>query len=169
MNLNSLLFSDPCPYPPVKVQCENPRYAAAMLSNMAACNSEMSAVSLYFYNSLITKDCYEEFSHCFRQISMVEMHHLELFGQFALALGTDPRLWCMEGDQTKYWSPSCNQYPENITPLIKNALAGEKDAIKKYKEQCKWIEDPCIRALLCRIIKDEEVHVRIFCAMLEEL
>ena len=43
---------DSAEYPPVKVCEKNPRYAMAMLSNIGACNSEMSAVSLYFYNSM---------------------------------------------------------------------------------------------------------------------
>ena len=44
---------DSAEYPPVKVCEKNPRYAMAMLSNIGACNSEMSAVSLYFSTILI--------------------------------------------------------------------------------------------------------------------
>lgn len=169
MNLKTQLFAHPTPYPPVRVQQENPRYAAAMLSNMAACSSEMSAVSLYVYNGLLTKDCFPEYSTCFEKISMVEMHHLHLFGELALLLGTDPRLWSMKNDKPVYWSPSCNRYPERIIPLVKNALAGEKETIKTYKEQCSWIKDCYISDILQRIILDEELHVRIFETMLEEL
>lgn len=169
MNLTSQLFSDPSPYPCIQVEAENPRYAAAMLSNMGACCSEMSAVSLYFYNSLLTRECFEDYSHCFKKISMVEMHHLDIFGQLALLLGTDPRLWEMKGDSMAYWTPACNNYPEKIIALVKNSLAGEKETIKKYREQCRWIQDRCIQAILQRIIKDEELHVRIFEEMLEEL
>ena len=169
MNLNSQLFSDPSPYPCMQVECENPRYAAAMVSNLGSCCSEISAVSLYFYNSLLTRECFEEYSHCFKKISMVEMHHMDIFGQLSLLLGTDPRLWEMHGDDMAYWSPACNHYPEKIIALVKNSLAGEKETIKKYKEQCGWIKDRHIQAILHRIIKDEELHVRIFEAMLEEL
>ena len=130
MNLNSQLFSDPSPYPCIQVECENPRYAAAMLSNLGSCCSEMSAVSLYFYNSLLTRECFEEYSHCFKKISMVEMHHMDIFGQLSLLLGTDPRLWEMHGDDMAYWSPACNHYPEKIIALVKNSLAGEKETIK---------------------------------------
>ena len=42
---------DSAEYPPVKVCEKNPRYAMAMLSNIGACNSEMSAVSLYLQQS----------------------------------------------------------------------------------------------------------------------
>lgn len=169
MNLTSQLFADPSPYPDIRVEQENPRYAAAMLSNMGSDNSEMSAVAMYFYNSLLTHNCFEEYAVCFQKISMVEMHHLDTFGQLALLLGTDPRLWHMDGEKMTYWTPSYNRYPERILPLIKNALAGEKEAIEKYKEQCRWIEDRHILAILNRIILDEALHVRIFESMLEEI
>jgi len=75
---------DSAEYPPVKVCEKNPRYAMAMLSNIGACNSEMSAVSLYFYNSLIANGKYEEIGKTFHKISMVEMHHMNIYGPKAL-------------------------------------------------------------------------------------
>lgn len=87
---------DSAEYPPVKVCEKNPRYAMAMLSNIGACNSEMSAVSLYFYNSLIANGKYEEIGKTFHKISMVEMHHMNIYGQLAQKLGADPRLWSVE-------------------------------------------------------------------------
>lgn len=169
MNLSSQLFADPSPYPSPNVQGENAQYAAAMLSNMASDNSEMSAVSLYFYNHLITEKCFEDYAHCFSQISIVEMHHLHLFGELALHLGTDPKLWYLEKNKMAYWSPSFNLYPVQIKALVKNSITNEKAAIKKYQDQCQWIKDPYVVAILKRIILDEELHVLIFKAMLEEL
>ena len=93
MDITTFHFSDHTPYPPVKVDGKNPQYAAAILSNIGSCNSEMTAVSLYFYNSLITREHYQEIAECFNRISVVEMHHLDIFGELALKLGTDPRLW----------------------------------------------------------------------------
>ena len=55
MDITTFHYSDHIPYPPVKVDGKNPQYAAAILSNIGSCNSEMTAVSLYFYNSLITR------------------------------------------------------------------------------------------------------------------
>lgn len=44
-------FSDPASYPPLKVERPNPEYAAQMLANAASCNSEMTAISMYLYDS----------------------------------------------------------------------------------------------------------------------
>lgn len=161
-------YADARPYPPVQVSGPNPAYARAMLSNMGSGNSEMSAVSLYFYNSLVTGSSFEEVSQCFRQISMVEMHHLEIFGKLALQLGADPRLWSWQNRRRVYWSPGYNQYPRELKALLTNAIAGEKAAIQKYRCQAESIQDPGIVANLQRILLDEERHVELMTGLMEQ-
>ena len=152
---------DSAEYPPVKVCEKNPRYAMAMLSNIGACNSEMSAVSLYFYNSLIANGKYEEIGKTFHKISMVEMHHMNIYGQLAQKLGADPRLWSVERRRFTYWSPGCNRYPRRIDMMLKHAYEGEKLAIATYKSQAEWIQDEYVVANLERIILDERLHIEI--------
>lgn len=89
---------DSAEYPPVKVCEKNPRYAMAMLSNIGACNSEMSAVSLYFYNSLIANGKYEEIGKTFHKISMVEMHHMNIYGQLRRNLGQTQGFGVLSGE-----------------------------------------------------------------------
>lgn len=158
----NFVFSAQAPYPAVEVQGSNAIYAMEMLSNIGSRNSEMSAVSLYFYNSIIAKKQFEEIAECFHEISIVEMHHMNIFGQFALLLGADPRLWSYEGRQPAYWSPGYNHYPRRIKDVLRNAAEGEHAAIKKYREQAEWIKDPHITESLNRIIADEEHHLEIF-------
>ena len=67
--------------------------AYAMLSNVGSNNSEMTAVSLYFYNSVILNPVYADFAQCFHKISIVEMHHLHIFASLSFQMGLDPRLW----------------------------------------------------------------------------
>lgn len=155
-------YQDKAPYPPVRVCGKNPEYAAAMLENIGSCNSEMSAVSLYFYNSIITNRSFSDISEGFHHISIVEMHHMNIFGELALLLGGDPRLWHCRDGKMAYWSPDCNRYPDRILILIENSINGELAAIEQYKKQMSWIEDENITDNLARIIKDEEIHVEIF-------
>lgn len=159
-------FADSAPYPPVEVCGRNPVYARAMLSNIGACNSEISAVSLYFYNSLIAPA--EEVRECFHKISIVEMHHLDIYGKLAYMLGADPRLWDLSKRRPVYWSPACNHYPCALKPLLLNAISGEQAAIQKYRCQAQWIKDKHIVAMLDRIILDEERHVCIFKQLYEQ-
>lgn len=159
-------FSDSSPYPPLQIERPNPAYAAEMLSNIGACCSEMSTISLYIYNSTILSERNQEFAQVFHKISMVEMHHLNIFAQLAHMLGADPRLWTCSGKRPCYWSPACNRYPTQTDAMLKNALFGEQDAIMKYRRQAEQICDAYISDLLHRIILDEQLHVQILQEMI---
>lgn len=164
-----LQFSEGTPYPPIRVDQPNAQYASAMLANLASCNSEISAVSLYFYNSLVLAEQYPDLASCFHGVSIVEMHHMHIFGQLALLLGADPRLWSNTRRRLRYWSPACNQYPQKVLPLIRNAIDGERAAIQQYQHQIGWIQDEGIQENLRRILLDEEQHIVVFQSMEKEL
>ena len=157
------------PYPPVRTESRRTDYAYAMLSNMGSSNSEMSAVSLYFYNSVILNPGNSDFAHCFHEISIVEMHHLNLFASLAFQMGLEPRLWSMEKRRRCYWTPAYNLYPQNVRAIIENSIKGEEAAIRKYAGQANTICDTSIVALLNRIILDEQRHIEIFHSMLADI
>lgn len=156
------------PYPPVCVERPNLAYASEMLSNMGGSVSEMNDVSLYFYNAVITDSKYSSIAKCFHNISIVEMHHLNIFAELALQLGEDPRLWSGEVHK-RWWTPAFNIYPREIRALIANSIEHEKSAIRKYSEQASNIEDKNIVAILNRIILDEEHHIQIFNEMYQHI
>lgn len=157
------------PYPPIKPMSQNPEYALAMLSNVGSRNSEMTAVSLYFYNSVILDPNYADLARCFREISIVEMHHMDMFADLAYKMGADPRLWSVQNRRKSYWTPAYNQYPREIRDVIINSIEGEKVAIQKYDYQANTIRDPNIVNILRRIIMDEERHIEIFNSMLQHV
>ena len=163
------VFSAQAPYPAIEVEGTNAVYAIEMLSNIGSANSEMSAISLYFYNSIITKSRYGEIAECFHKMSVVEMHHMNIFGQLACLLGADPRLWSYDGRRPAYWTPGYNKYPRRVKEVLRNAAEGEQAAIRKYREQADWIEDPHIVENLNRIAADEEHHIQILEQLYKEL
>ena len=156
------------PYPDVIVQEKNLEYANELLGNIGGEVSEMSAVSLYFYNHVVTQE-HTEISKTFSQISRVEMHHLELFAKAAFSLGADPRLWERRGRKLVYWSPKYNTYAQNVSRLLTKALYSEYMAVEKYTRQAKKMKNPALVALLERIIQDEKEHIRIFKDLLRQL
>lgn len=162
-------FADSSPYPPLCVERPNPGYASEMLTNIGSCSSEMSAVSLYIYNSTILTDRNREFAQIFHKISMVEMRHLDTFCHLSHMLGADPRLWTCSGKRPCYWSPACNRYPTQLDTLLKNAIQAEQDTILKYRRQAEQIQDAYVVDILQRIILDEQLHVQIFREMLDEV
>lgn len=155
------VFASSEPYPLVRITRKNSTYGRMMLDNMGGFNSEMSAVSLYLYNNLLL-DADKYLSYVFHKISIVEMHHLEIFGQLARLNGENPRLWTHRGGRMQYWTPGYNNYPCKLKPLLVNALNGERKAVQKYTMQCGQIEDIHIVKCLKRIIMDEEIHIEIF-------
>lgn len=164
---NKLQFSSDKPYPNVCVEERNRMYAKAMLDNIGGANSEISAVSLYFYNNLVT-GCHEDLSYIFHKISIVEMHHLEIFGKLALELGENPRLWTTKGRRMVYWTPGYNHYPVQLEALLHNSLKGERAAVEKYEQQACSIKDMNIVECLNRIIVDEKIHIQILESLIQE-
>ncbi|MEA5040521.1 MAG: ferritin family protein [Clostridiaceae bacterium] len=157
------------PYPQVWTASRNPAYARAMLSNVGSNVSEMTAVSLYFYDSVILNPMYADFARCFEQIGIVEMHHLEMFAELAFQMGGDPRLWSVQNGQMVYWTPAYGTYHQEVKKVICRAINGEKAAVRKYRRQAETIQDTEIVAVLKRIILDEEHHIEIFTQMLTQI
>lgn len=157
------------PYPPVQAAGRHPEYGRAMLSNIGSDHSEMGTVSQYFYNSVILKPEHEAIARCFHQISVVEMHHLNIFASLAFQLGMDPRLWCVRSGGRSYWSPAYNHYPRELRRILENAVQDEQAAVRKYRRQAETIRDPNIVDNLNRIILDEERHIELFQTMLRRL
>ena len=125
------------PYPPIQTECRCSDYAYAMLSNIGSDNSEMSAVCLYFYNSVILNPDYEELAECFHKISVVEMHHLHIFASLASQMGLDPRLWSMQNRRRSYWSPAYNSYPRKFNQRGVGGHSKIYPAIRDYP-RCRY-------------------------------
>ena len=156
------------PYPEMTDIKENPQYASLLLSNLAGLYSEMNAVSLYFYNHVILKDVWPELSKKKKKISIVEMHHLDIFAHLAYHLGADPRLWDCQQGCLEYWSPGYNVYPSHLKSLLENAIIQEQNTIAIYQQQITCIKERTIQKILHRIIEDEELHIQIFEYFLNE-
>ncbi|NYB75248.1 rubrerythrin [Sedimentibacter hydroxybenzoicus DSM 7310] len=156
------------PYPTVQVDGPNPIYACEMLSNIGDVVSEISDVARYFYISVVTRKEFSSISTCFHHISIVEMHHLNIFAELAFLLGADPRLWSGRSCK-RWWSPSYIGYPKELSALIAESIEAEKAAICKYSRQAHTICDPNIVEILNRIILDEERHIQIFTEMYQQL
>ncbi len=163
------------PYPPIRPSKCQPQYAAAMLDNMAGQISELSAVGLYFYDCLLASGL-KEAADIFHRISLVEMHHMDIFARLAMGLGENPRLWAHMGRSGRYayWSAASLRYPPihpaesgcTISPadlrlLLSQAIEEEQKALNKYMKQTSWILDANICDNLIRIAADEQMHLDI--------
>lgn len=165
--MDQILCQSPLPYPPVAAQIKSPAYAQAMLSNMSGSVSEMCAVSLYFYNRLLSQE-QQKIADIFSKMAVVEMHHLEIFWTLAHQMGADPRLWQRRAGRMLYWSPGYNDYPQELLPILQNSLKCEQLTIQKYQDQAEEISDENVVENLMRIILDEQVHASILKELIEQ-
>ena len=135
MEETKYIYADKSEYPEVCVQEKNRQYAAAMLGNVGACDSEMSAVSLYFYNGVIAEGKFEEISECFHKISIVEMHHLHTFATLANLLGADPRMWSVERDDIVTGQGLAINIPETSVTFFRMHFAGSNRPLQNTADR----------------------------------
>lgn len=156
----AICYEAQSPYPPVQACSRNRQAAEAMLDNVGGSNSEMSAVALYFYDHLVTAEL-SEVAEAFHKISVVEMHHLEIFGTLARQMGEDPRLWGVNQGRKYWWTPGCLPYQRRLEQLLRIAVREEKATVRKYRAQARWIPDQNVVENLRRIVEDEERHIEV--------
>lgn len=159
-------YTAPGPYPEIRAEGRNWRYGQAMLTNIGAGASEMSAVAHYLYGAF-TQSGYPEVADSLRHIAVVEMHHLSVFSQLACQLGEEPRLWAPARTGRKYWTPEYLRYTHHLDRFLAQSMEEERTTVLKYRQQAAWIKDENIVDNLRRIIEDEEVHIQVLACLLE--
>ncbi|MDU3354998.1 ferritin-like domain-containing protein [Clostridium sp.] len=149
-NETNISYHVDLPYPDIKVEKENSRYANILLHNYSGIVSEFTAIDQYVYHKFkLFKDC-PAVSQAIGEIAMVEMHHLEMLGELILLLGEDPRYWIKKKDKRYYWNG------------LDYDIQAEVVAIRDYNKALNEISDPNIVKIIERIILDEELHLKIF-------
>ena len=66
------------PYPKIEVTAPNETYGLMILDNVGGMNSETSAICQYIYDHAIAGEDFIDLKQTFLNISMVEMHHLDI-------------------------------------------------------------------------------------------
>lgn len=162
-NTNEYKAAPDIPYPPIKAEHICKESAYTLLGNVGSRNSEMSAVSQYFFSSILLAPNHPNIARYFRAMSMSEMHHLSVFSSLVYQMGISPRLWSINQQKhcISYWTPAYNHYTSDLHEIIKTAVRDEEYSIQKYTRQSETINDPGITKILSRIILDEKHHIKI--------
>lgn len=158
MNVRPIMTA--LPYPPEQVQAKNLAYANLLSIDYCGSVSELSAITQYinFENRLSGVKC--QVAQVILGIAMAEMMHLQKLGELIVLLGgkLDYSARLQNGKQVM-WTPEYLKLPDHAVHMLQVGIASEKEAIKQYRMHIKMIDDPCIRAVLARIIQDEEYHI----------
>lgn len=154
------------PYPPIQVRERNRQYADLLMIDYCGSVSELSAILQYINNEnrMSGKQC--SLVRTILGIAMAEMMHLQKLAELIQLLGG---YVCFEAKRPNgLWSPSCLTLPDCIPHMLQADIDAEKAAIRQYKEHINAIRDECVNAVLRRIIQDEEYHIMILHALLND-
>lgn len=156
------------PYPPLQVEQRNERYAELLSMDYCGPVSELSAITQYINNEnrLFHEVC--PVARNLLGIAIAEMMHLQKLGELIRLLGGRVDFVAKQpGGRQKMWTPAYLTIPEQGIEMIHADIESEKGAIRQYTMHIKEIKDECIRAVLARIIKDEEYHIMLLQALAE--
>ena len=152
------------PYPKIKVEKKNKKYAAYLLEDYAGSLSELTSITQYSMQHFVKFNLNEEFSQTLEQIAKVEMRHLEILGKLIFLLGETPQYY---DNNFQFWSGEDVDYNLDIKKMLTSDIKLEKQAIKNYEKHITLIDDKYIKAILKRIILDEEKHLECFTILLK--
>lgn len=158
-------FSVDKPYPELTVYENNPHDVFALMPDYGGRESETTAIMQYSYQHYILKEHYPEVAYNLENIAISEMRHHELLANAIVQSGGDP---IIAGNHC-FWSGSSVNYVCDVCDILKANIAAEKGAIVNYKRTITKLCNKSIIALIRRIIEDEELHIRLFTQMLDEL
>lgn len=155
------------PYPSIEDVVPNRHDLNMIYENYSGLISELTAITQYFYNHLISgQEGEAEISQTIKEISIAEMMHLDKFGELILKLGGDPKFLYPKNRGFSYWNGDLVSYKKGIVAILKSAISLEKETIDLYYKQAYTTCQKAISDLLLRIIEDEELHLNAFKEML---
>ncbi len=155
-------YSDPSPYPEVKVAGPNPCYACLLMDDYAGVISEFTAIGQYLHHYFLFKDIDKDLGKLLENVSITEMLHMEILADTIKELGRDPQIRGSISTCNNYWNGSFIYYGNELCAQLKADIDAEYKAIDEYRKHIRLIKDPYIKAILERIILDEKVHIRLF-------
>lgn len=153
------------PYPKIQVEKPNLEYAKALLFVYAGNTSEETAVHQYLYQHFILEG---EISTILKQISIVEMHHLEILAELINQLGIEPQFRVYSLNQEIAWQANYVPYPKTIEDMLNKNIQSETEAIQNYEKLLQIIHDDNVQKNIQRIIEDEQIHLMIFQNLLQK-
>lgn len=157
------------PYPPIEVKDKNAYYADLLSQDFCGETSEFTAIAQYVNHEIrfSSKQC--KGAKTLLAIAQTEMEHLQMIGELILLLGGTVDYTANTSLGELLW---CGEYvllEDTFENMIKADILGEMQAIEQYKHHIRRINDPCVKAVLKRIIEDEEYHIGLLKNILEEL
>lgn len=147
------------PYPEIKDANKDMKTVAVLRELLAGRDGELAAVLQYIYQSRIANLSEVEIANIFEEIAIVEMQHTEKLMDAILAFGGNPQYSNSYG---QYFSAGYINYSQKLKEMLEANIKGEQDAIKDYSKAVQSVQNSSLKDLFNRIILDEQIHLKIF-------
>ena len=156
-----VLYQEESDYPAIEVVSPNEYYASLLFEDYAGSNGEMTSFAQYEYHYM--DHCHYDYriARHLRNIASVERRHMEILGELICLLGGFPVYRSNLYHENSYWNAKRIDYGRNIEEQLKLDLEKEYRCICNYNIHIKLIDDPYIKQMLERIVKDEYVHTTV--------
>ncbi len=147
------------PYPELSNVSPDYKFGRLVYDSYAGGKSELTTILSYVFQNLTNRKT-EDVAMFLAMIAKQEMKHLDLLGEILVSLGLEPyymstygNKWCSDNVRTNFAS---------LEEMLSFNIESEKEAIKEYQHLMNLCGNESIKAVLSRIIMDEENHVQIF-------
>ena len=157
------------PYPSIQVENKNEYYADLLSRDFCGEVSEFTAIAQYVNHELRFSLKYCEIAKTLLSISRTEMTHFEMIGKLITLLGGTVSYTASTPFGLTIWCGDFVDLGYDFAAMIQADIDGEIQAIEQYRSHIEKIDDPCINAILRRIIEDEEYHIELLNNLIKEL
>ncbi|MDR0880775.1 MAG: manganese catalase family protein [Clostridioides sp.] len=148
------------PWPETKVAGINKKYAEILMDIFAGIDSEFTSLTQYIYKSS-NVDADEELQEMWENMAKTELNHLTILAKVIRLLGGEPKFRGGITSNGNWWHGGISGYGIKVEDQLASDLESEIKSILNYKSAMGMIEDVFVREILKRIIRDEEVHIKV--------
>lgn len=159
MNLDEIQVRAESPYPKIYGATED-NMTVAILKNLTSSRTgELSGILQYTFQSVIAEKTNEDIASIFEEIAIVEMMHLNLLSHAITEFGGVPRF---EDSQGSAYTTNNVNYTTKLKDMLEYNIRLETKSIESYNEAIAKLKNESLKALISRIIEDEEKHLNAF-------
>ena len=159
MKFENIKLRADAPYPELK-NCVPNAQCVTILRNLANDRvGEFTAITQYTYQHVVSSKMSEEISKILEEISIVEMHHLELLCSAMMCFGAKPEFKDGKG---QWFSANYANYSPRLIDMLRANIKSESQAIYDYTCAADQVNNESLRQLFLRIAEDEKCHLQTF-------
>ncbi len=160
--MDAIRFASELPYPKTEPE-QSVSQSKLLMPCYAGAGGELNAVLTYCFQSFISPSA-QELKRALEGVAKVEMIHMKLLGEAIYALGGYPVM----GART-YYNGNMVNYTLDPHKFLRQNIAAEEATIVNYERTILNLSNESVKLLLERMILDEELHIKLFKELLENL